>query len=134
VVVIAQAFDTPPIPVPGIWADLPVAPALITWRVERASDGRIVVPQRTAFDVRRTLPRCPFWSLYVRGTRQNASNFGGHKAWREPGVYLFNLCSPAFDTTGLPNGTYRLIVTASDIRGNTSSAGQVVRIQNGQDV
>ncbi|HEY7690981.1 MAG TPA: M23 family metallopeptidase [Gaiellaceae bacterium] len=134
VVVVAEALDTPPIPVPGVWADLPVAPALVTWRVERASDGRIVVPRRTAFDVRRTLPRRPFWSLYVRGTRQNASNFGGHKAWREPGIYLYNLCAPALDTTRLPNGIYRLIVTVSDIRGNTSSAQQVVRIRNGQDV
>jgi murein DD-endopeptidase MepM/ murein hydrolase activator NlpD len=133
VVVIARAFDTPPIPVPGIWADLPVSPALLTWRVERANDGKVVVRRYTAFDVRRTLPRSAFWSQYVRGTRQNASNFGGHKAWREPGVYLYNLYPPSFDTTDLPNGLYRLMVTTTDIRGNSSSLRQVFKIWNGQE-
>ena len=132
--VITRAFDTPPIQVPGIWADLPVAPALLTWKVERASDGKVVGPRQTAFDVRRTLPKCPFWNLYVRGTRQNASNFGGHKAWREHGIYLYNLDTPAFDTTRLQDGVYRLVVTAVDIRGNSSSARQVFVIRNGQGV
>ena len=132
VVVIAQVSDMPSIPVPGIWADLPVAPALLTWHVERASNGKVVVPRRTAFDVRQTLPKCPFWSLYARGSRQNASNFGGHKAWREPGIYLFKLDPSGFDTTRLPNGIYRLVVTAADIRGNTSSSQQTFVIRNGQ--
>ena len=134
VAVIAQAFDTPPIPDPWKWAGLPVAPALLTWRVERASDGKVVVPRHIAFDVRRTLPHVPFWSIYVRGTRQNASDFDGHKAWKEPGIYLYNLTSSSLDTTRLADGTYRLVVTATDIRGNAGSAQQVFDVRNGADL
>jgi hypothetical protein len=132
VALLAQVTDTPPIPVPGIWADLPVAPALVSWRLERASDHRIVVPEHVAFDVRKALPRSAFWSVYARGSRQNASNFAGHKAWREPGVYLYKLA--AFDTASVPNGIYQVVVTAKDIRGNTASAKQTLIVRNGQGV
>lgn len=131
VVMIANASDMPALPVPGIWADLPVAPALITWRIERAGDGKVVVPSHTAFDVRETLPSTPFWAHYARGTRQNMANFQTRRAWREPGVYLYKLTTTAFDSNRLPNGIYRLVVTASDIRGNSGSSGQIFIVHNG---
>jgi Peptidase family M23 len=130
VVLVAQVSDRPALPVPGMWANLPVAPALLTWRIERASDHRVVVPERTAFDVRTTLPQDPFWSRYARGTRQNMSTFNGQRAWREPGVYLYRLGASSFDTAGLANGIYELVVTAGDIRGNTSSTRQVFIVRN----
>jgi hypothetical protein len=123
----------PALRVPGLWGDLPVAPALITWQIERASDGRVVVPERTAFDVRRTLPSpMSFWQHYARGTRQNMSTFGTQRAWREPGVYLYRLTVAPFDTTRIPNGIYRLVVTARDIRANTGSGAQIFIVRNGQ--
>lgn len=52
---IVHAFDMPAQRVPGKWRDMPVAPALITWRIVRLSNGRTVLPDRVAFDVRRTI-------------------------------------------------------------------------------
>ena len=48
-----------------------------------------------------------------------------------PGVYLYKLTRTPFDTTRLPNGIYTLRVTATDIRGNTSSSRQVFIVHNG---
>jgi hypothetical protein len=134
VVLIAQAYDMPAVPVPGVWNNLPVAPALLTWRVEAAKDGKVVLHDQTAFDVRVTLPNDPFWQCYARGTRQNMSTFNGQRAWREPGVYLYKLSRTPFDTARLPNGIYTLVVTATDIRGNQSSSRQVFIVRNGRGV
>lgn len=131
VVLIARAYDVTALPVPGDWNDLPVAPALLTWRVESAKYGKVVVRERTAFDVRTTLPDEDFWQCYARGTRQNMATFNGQRAWRVPGVYLYKLTRTPFDTTRLPNGIYTLRVTATDIRGNTSSSRQVFIVHNG---
>lgn len=131
VVMIANAFDMPALDVSGDWAGLPVSPALVTWRIERAKNGRVVIPAHTAFDVRRTLPTSDFWAHYARGTRQNMSNFGGQRAWRVPGVYLYKLTTTPFDTARLGNGIFRLVVTVTDIRGNSGSAGQTFIVRNG---
>ncbi len=132
VVLVAQAYDMPSLRVPDDWADLPVAPALVTWRVESAKSGKVVLPERTAFDVRTTLPHDDFWQCYARGTRQNMATFNGQRAWREPGVYLYKLSRVAFDSARIPNGIYILRVTVTDIRGNHSSSGQVFIVRNGQ--
>jgi murein DD-endopeptidase MepM/ murein hydrolase activator NlpD len=130
---VARASDTPARSVPGIWNDLPVAPALLTWRIERAIDSRIVVRERAAFDVRKTIPdNRIFWNVYARGSRQNMSTFGKQRAWRTPGTYLYRLTRMPLDTRKIPNGIYRLVVTAADIRGNTGSLAQVFIIRNGQ--
>ena len=132
VVVIAQASDTPPIAGAGDLGRPPRCAGIadLAGRARERRQGR--PPRQSAFDVRRTLPRSAFWKLYARGTRQNASDFGGQRAWREPGVYLYKLDSPTFDTTRLPNGIYRLVVTATDIRGNSSSTRQVFIVRNGR--
>ena len=135
VVLIAQASDMPAMPVPGVWNNLPVAPALLTWRIARAKDGKIALGEQTAFDVRATLPPDQaFWQCYAKGTRQNMSTFGEQRAWREPGVYLYKLTRLPFDTTRLPNGIYRLVVNATDIRGNHSSSSQVFIVRNARNV
>jgi Peptidase family M23 len=135
VVLIAHAYDMPAEPVPGDWNDLPVAPALLTWRLERCKDARVVVRERTAFDVRTTLPPNPsFWQHYARGTRQNMATFDRQRAWMEPGTYLYKLTPRPFDTTSLPNGIYRLVVTVADIRGNASSVRQVFIVRNSRSV
>jgi hypothetical protein len=134
VVLIAQAYDMPALPVPGDWNNLPVAPALLTWRVESAKDGKVLLHEQTAFDVRLTLPSEDFWQCYARGTRQNMSNFNGQRAWREPGVYLYKLTRIPFNSARLPNGIYTLRVTATDVRGNHSSSAQVFIVRNGRSL
>ena len=84
------------------------------------------------FDVRRTIPaNRAFWSYYARGSRQNMCPFGTQRAWRTPGTYLYRLVRAPFNTRKLSNGIYRLVVTATDIRGNSSSLGQVFIVRNG---
>ena len=41
---LAEAYDTPNLPVPGEWHGLPVTPALVTWRIEQWN-GKVVVPE-----------------------------------------------------------------------------------------
>ena len=133
VVPVVRAADTTALPVRGIWGGLPVAPALLTWHIERANDGRVVIDERVAFDVREAIPaNDEFWSVYARGSRQNMATFGKQRAWRTPGTYLYRLTHSSFDTRNLPNGIYRLVVTAADIRGNSGSLAQVFIIRNGQ--
>jgi len=111
----ATAEDFPALPVPGAWNDLPVTPARLSWRLETAH-GSVVVPERVAFDVTQHLPSSPFWSVYARGTHQNMTAFTRFYAYRQPGAYVFRL-----GTLRLAPGAYRVVVTASDIRGNASS-------------
>lgn len=126
--VISSADETA-LPLPGRWKSLSVAPTRITWRIERAKDGSVVVPQTEAFDVRVTLPDRKFWQVYARGTRQNMANFAGHKLWRQPGHYLFRLTA-SFDTHRLKDDIYALVATASDTRGNSGSGRFVFTIHN----
>jgi hypothetical protein len=129
--IVAEASDLPSLSVPGLWHGLPVAPARITWRIDRARDGKVVVPTRTAFDVTTSLPDpTTFWSHYARGTRQNFSTFGVQRAWRLPGTYLFRLAPSGFETRSLANGIYDVVVTAQDVAGNEGSAHQVFIVRN----
>jgi hypothetical protein len=111
----ATAADYPSLPVPGAWHDLPVAPARLAWRLV-AAHGAVVVPEHVVFDVTRHLPPASFWSVYARGTHQNMTTFTRFYAYRQPGAYIFRL-----GAMPVAAGTYRVVVTASDIRGNTSS-------------
>ena len=117
-----SASDTSSMAVPGRWSGLPIVPARITWRIERAKDGRLIRRPCEAFDVRTSLPRASFWSTYARGTRQNAATFAGHKLMRQPGVYLFRLAAN-FDTgrLGRRDDVYVLVVEASDTGGNVGT-------------
>ncbi len=128
----ANVYDMPSLRVAGRWAGLPVAPARITWRIERAADGRVVSPETSAFDVRETIPpNGDFWRYYARGSRQNMCSFHGQRAWRTGGTYLYRLTRGPLDTRTIRNGIYRLVVTASDVRGNSTSQGKVFIIRNG---
>jgi hypothetical protein len=118
VLFIAEAVDTPALPVPGIWNGLPVTPARVSWRIERWT-GRVVVPERVARDVRESLPSNDrFWSTFARGTCQNMSVFGHHYSYLQSGRYVFKLTAQPFDTRELPDGVYNLVVTAEDIAGH----------------
>jgi hypothetical protein len=129
--ILADVHDMPTMPVKGIWHDLPVTPALIEWRIQRADTGKVVVPTHIAYDVREHLPAFEdFWRIYARGTHQNMSVFGKHYSYMQPGVYLFRLTPGGFDTTKLADSVYELVVTATDIRGNHSSTIQRFSVHN----
>jgi Peptidase family M23 len=114
---VADAFDTPPMRVPGKFDGLPVSPALVTWTITRNS--KAVVPTRVAADFRHRLPpNARFWKVYARGTYQNDTRFGKAQYASTPGRYLF-LLAPRFNTKALRNGAYLITVRATDVRGNT---------------
>ena len=133
VYLIADAYDLPAMRVqsPARWRGLPVAPALVRWRIERVKSGKTVISERTAFDVRSTLPPSDgFWKVYARGSHQNMLQFTTWRFWQQPGRYLYRLSHDAFDTRRLGNGLYRIVVTVGDTRGNSSSAGQLFTVLN----
>ncbi len=116
---------------------MPLVPALITWRVERWDSlydhwqRVVVIPTRIAVDFRSTLPHArDFWRVYARGTYQNAATFFRYHDSIGPGSYLFKLAPRAFDTNALADGTYDLVVTASDIAGNRGSLRQRFTVDN----
>jgi hypothetical protein len=128
---VADIYDTATLPVPGIWHDMPVAPALVEWSIRQAATGKVVVPTRVAFDVRDRLPATSaFWTVYARGSHQNMSVFGKHYSYMQPGVYDYRLAPGGFDTHALPDGVYELSVKASDIRGNSTTAMQRFSVHN----
>jgi len=109
--VIAEAFDSPPVPVPPPWYDLPVTPARLRWRVVRGDD--VVRAWHTPVDFRGTLlPQADFHRIYAPGTRQNHAG--------EPGLYRFFLAH-TWSTELLADGSYKLQVQALDLAGNTGA-------------
>src|SRR5438477_4602085 len=121
--VAAEASDRPSLPVSGTFGGLPVAPAVVTWKLQRVG-GPVVVPETTAVDFRTTLPAPKdFWTVYARGSYQNAPRFGVQQFGSMPGRFLFQL-TPSLDTRTLPNGPYVLTVVAADERGNAGDRTQ----------
>jgi hypothetical protein len=58
------------------------------------------------------------------------SVFGKHFSYMQPGRYLFRLAPGGFDTRRLRDSVYDLIVTATDIRGNSSSLAVRFSVHN----
>jgi hypothetical protein len=109
--VVAEAHDTPPIPVPAPWRGLPVTPARVRWRVLRR--GTVVRRWHIPVDFTKgLLPKERFNAVYAPGTRQNRAE--------KPGLYRFYLAH-TWSTQVLPDGDYELEVEASDLAGNTGS-------------
>jgi Peptidase family M23 len=118
--VIVEAHDTPPIPVPSPWNDLPVTPARLRWRVLRGSDT--IRAWHTPIDFRTALlPQSAFDRIYAPGTRQNHSG--------TPGLYRFYLAH-RWSTTVIPDGSYKLQVEAMDLAGNTGTRTQRFTVAN----
>jgi hypothetical protein len=121
VTLIAEAFETPPLPDRGRWRpDIPVTPALLRWRIVRGR--RVVRRWETAVDFRNELlaPEA-FDRIYAPGTRK-----GGI---RRPGRYRFYLARD-WDSSRLADGFYRLQVAAFDTRSNRAVATLRFRIAN----
>ncbi|HYZ76148.1 MAG TPA: hypothetical protein VE596_02125 [Gaiellaceae bacterium] len=128
--IVVDAEDRPSMPVRGEWRNLPVSPALLTYRI-RSWAGKTVVPRRVAVDHRTTVPQnSGFWSVYARGTYQNMSVFGPHYSFLQRGCFLFKLTPQPFDTRKLHDGVYDIVVTATDIRGNSDSQSLRFTVHN----
>jgi hypothetical protein len=126
--IVADAFDVPTMAVQGEWHGLPTTPALISWRIQKVN-GRVVVPEWLAVDYRTAVPNnSAFWHVYARGTYQNMCVFGKHYSFLQRGTYVFKLAS--FNTHSLRDGVYDLVVTATDVRGNTASQSLRFTVHN----
>ena len=126
---VAEAYDTRQLPSRAYgsrcpWL-LPSSPG------ELRRFGGKAAARGVAADFRRsTPPNERFWSYYARGTYQNMSVFGPRYSWGQPGCFLFKLTRTPFDTSTVPDGVYDLVVTVTDIRGNTSSKALRLTIHN----
>ena len=126
----AVAQDATSMPVPGDWAGLPVAPAIVSWTLRSAS-GRMIVKPRVVANFFEPLPgNASFWDVYARGTFQNSARFGRTQLSRLEGRFLFVL-SRSFDTNRLASGRYVVTVTAQDARGNQGELSEPILVANG---
>lgn len=127
-----DAFDLPPVVVPGKFKGLPVVPALVRWTMAKLGAGA-VVPWTTVADFRETLPpNTQFWDVYARGTYQNAPRFGREQYASMPGRFLF-LLSGNYDTRSIPNGVYIVTVLVADGHGHKDVATQRISVLNAHD-
>ncbi|HSL64141.1 MAG TPA: hypothetical protein VK874_05725 [Gaiellaceae bacterium] len=118
--VVVDAWDLPPLQPPPPWNGLPVTPALLRWRVLRGR--KVVRPWHAPIDFRnRLLPAGLFSTVYAPGTRQNKPG--------KPGRYRFYVAR-TWSTRRVPNGLYRLEVSAADAHGNTARASLPFTIAN----
>ena len=117
------------LPAPEPWTGLPIAPALVSWKLTKLG-GTALVPLQAAADFRTTVPPNPqFWTVYARGTYQNAPRFGLQQFGGLPGRFLYVL-SPELDTRTLPNGVALISVGVKDERGNVGGLTQRIWIYN----
>jgi hypothetical protein len=125
---VADAFDTPALPSPYPWGELPVTPAHIAWRLETL--GGELIAHNTAADFRYgEPPKQDFHTVYAPGTRQNFAAVDGRFHWGQAGRYLFDLTPKTIDTGRLPPGPYRLTVIASDTAGNVGKLSRVIYVR-----
>jgi hypothetical protein len=130
---VVEAYDSPEMAVPAPWNNMPVTPARITWRLQRMT-GKVVMRTHVARNVSVTIPEQErYWDYYARGTFQNMSVFANHYSYAQPGHFLFKLTRTPFDTTNLRDGVYDLVVTVSDIAGNSSSMTLRFTVDNGPE-
>jgi hypothetical protein len=117
--VVAEVADETPLPVAEPWANMPVMPALVRWRI--VGVGGAVTGWETAVDFRETIPPASaFASVYAKWTRQNHP--------KHPGRYRIYLAH-GWNCAQLKPGWYRIEVEASDTRGNTTVAAFPVRLK-----
>jgi hypothetical protein len=104
---------------------------LLTWSLAKVG-GSTYVRDVPAADFRTTLPVSrSFWSIYARGSYQNAPRFSNRQYFM-PGRFLYSLAS-SLDTHAFPNGLYEVTVDVSDMRGNNSEAALQFKIENHAD-
>jgi hypothetical protein len=118
--IVAEAFDTSPMPIPSPWEHSILAPALIRWRILQ---GETTIRQWTnAVDFRTyLLPFALYDFVYAPGTYQNRPGRRGRYEY-----YLAH----QFDTHLLPNGSYVVQVDALDGQDNLGQASFPFTVAN----
>ena len=130
--IVADAYDTPPIPSPIPWGSMPVAPERVTWSLATTA-GRVLV-RNTGADFRYGEPLRPqFCSVYAPGTEQNDAAVAGSFHWGKPGRYLFDLTPDLLNTGFLPDGRYVVTVNAIDSAENRGSRSTTVTVNHAAD-
>ena len=125
---VARAQDTPALPVPEPWTDLPVGPAIVGFELTTTA-GREVIPPQTPADFARTEPgNRAFFDVYAPGTFQNDPAVGRHLFRGAAGEYLYELTPHGLDTSALEPGRYVVTVTAQDTCGNTGSLSEPIDV------
>ncbi len=110
--VVVETSDPPALSAPAPWANMPLVPALLRWRV--LGRGEVVRPWQTAVDFLGALPpRSLFDRIYAAGTRENDRNW--------PGRYRLYLMH-RWNVSSLPAGDYRLQAEAVDTAGNIADS------------
>jgi len=74
-----DAYDPQPVPVPGAYRGLPVAPALVQWWMTRVG-GKTVVPRTTTADFRRRLRETVGFSRSTRRGRTRTAHGSAHSS------------------------------------------------------
>jgi hypothetical protein len=120
----ASVYDTPPIAPPPPWDMARLAPASVWWNLTDTV-GTFIQSEYVVNFESALPPNSLYDWIYAPGTYQNKPRRAGH--------YLFWLAHE-LDTTGLPNGSYRLDIFASDTRGNTGEFTFELTIANGVHV
>jgi murein DD-endopeptidase MepM/ murein hydrolase activator NlpD len=118
--VAVDAYDPPPIPPQPPWSDVVVSPARISWT---GLFGGAWVPlayhaQSVDFI---SLLTIPLTDVYAPGTIMNGPN--------TPGDYRYWLAHNV-NTTLLADGRHTIVVTASDVRDNTTTAALAFTVTN----
>jgi len=128
VVLVARALDTPAVPVPEPWTDLPVSPARVGFELMTLG-GREVLPEETAADFASTEPpNRKFFDVYAVGTFQNDPAVGKHFYRGAAGDYLYELTPDGLDTDALRPGPYLVRVGAEDTCGNTGTLDETIDV------
>ena len=88
---------------------------------------------RSRLDFRGGLPDGSFWSIYARGTYQNMAVSRAPLLVGTARVVPVQALSGRRSTAAaLRDGAYDLVVTATDIRGNSSSLTRRFTVKNGR--
>ena len=105
---VVETWDETPLAVPGKWADRPVMPAVVRWRLLGRRGAETA--WRTAVDFSWAVPPPSMYdSVFATWTRQN-------RPWRD-GRYRIHL-QQDLDSRSLADGRHVLEVEAADTRGN----------------
>ena len=117
----ADVYDTPPLAPPPPWDLARLAPAAIWWDLLDSNGRSSNRASPCDFDLDASAQQLYSW-IYAPGTYQNKPH--------RPGNYVFWIAH-GLDTTSLPDGTYTLVVTASDTRHNVGTATLPLTLANG---
>ena len=117
-----DAYDPPPIRPKPPWSDVVLSPTHITWSGLFDSAWHPLAFRARAVDFT-TLLTIPLTNVYAPETVMNKPN--------APGDYQYWLARNV-DTTFLDDGRHAISVTASDIRGNTTTRALQFIVENAQ--